>query len=112
MDEVWRRASSEPTVRDVASALPDRAYTTVATVLDRLVRKGILSRRKDGRAMRFSPAGGRDVHTALLMRETLESAGDPLPALVEFARTLSGDEAAALRRALDVPTERDRPPRA
>ncbi len=60
-----------------------------------------MSRRKDGRAMRFAPVGGRDVHTALLMRQTLESAGDPMPALVQFARTLSPDEAGALRNALD-----------
>jgi predicted transcriptional regulator len=73
----------------------------VATVLDRLVHKGIVNRRKVGRAMRFSPAGGRDVHTALLMRQTLESAGDPMPALVQFARTLSFAEAEALRNALD-----------
>jgi predicted transcriptional regulator len=101
MDELWLRASSEPTVREIANALPDYAYTTVATVLDRLVHKGIVSRRKDGRAIRFSPVGGRDVHTALLMRQTLESAGDPMPALVQFARTLSPDEAEALRNALD-----------
>lgn len=101
MDELWKRASSEPTVREIADALPDYAYTTVATVLDRLVHKGIVSRRKDGRTIRFSPVGSRDVHTALLMRQTLESAGDPMPALVQFARTLSPDEAEALRNALD-----------
>lgn len=101
MDEIWQPSSSEPTVREIADALPDYAYTTVATVLDRLVHKGILSRRKDGRAMRFSPVGSRDIHTALLMRQTLESAGDPMPALVQFARTLSSAEAEALRTALD-----------
>ena len=101
MDELWQRASSEPTVREIAAALPAYAYTTVATVLDRLVHKGILSRRKDGRAMRFAPVGSRDIHTALLMRQTLETAGDPMPTLVQFARTLSSAEAEALRTALD-----------
>ncbi len=103
MDEVWQQAVSEPTVRDIADTLPEYAYTTVATILDRLVGKGLLVRRKDGRTVRFSPAGSRDVHTALLMHETLEAAGDPVPTLVQFARTLSPVEAEALRRALDGP---------
>ena len=102
MDQLWQRAPSEPTVRHVADALPEYAYTTVATVLDRLVHKGLVDRRKDGRAMRFTPKGSRDVHTALLMYQALESAGDPTPALVRFAHTLSHGEAEVLRKALDT----------
>jgi predicted transcriptional regulator len=36
------------------------AYTTIMTVLDRLVRKGKLSRRKAGRAFYYSPETPRD----------------------------------------------------
>jgi predicted transcriptional regulator len=59
MDEVWRR--EEVSVRDIFRAFDERmAYTTLMTTLDRLHKKGLLSRRKDGRAFlyfaRVSPA--------------------------------------------------------
>ena len=49
----------EGTVRDVAKALAPRqsfAYTTVMTLLERLVRRGQLTRRKVGRSFLYSPA--------------------------------------------------------
>jgi predicted transcriptional regulator len=47
--EVWR--IGEVSVRDVYRALDERvAYTTVMTTLDRLFKKNLLHRRKDGRA--------------------------------------------------------------
>lgn len=58
MREVWRL--KEASVRQVADALAEKiAYTTVMTTLDRLYKKGLLERRKDGRAFlyaaRFTP---------------------------------------------------------
>lgn len=54
MDEVWRQ--KEVNVRQVADAFDQRlAYTTVMTTLDRLYKKGFLSRRKAGRAFLYSP---------------------------------------------------------
>jgi predicted transcriptional regulator len=53
MDEVWRR--EEVSVRDIFRAFDERmAYTTLMTTLDRLHKKGLLSRRKDGRAFLYS----------------------------------------------------------
>ena len=49
----------EGTVRDVAGALAPRkafAYTTVMTLLERLVKRGHLSRRKAGRSFVYKPA--------------------------------------------------------
>ncbi|HVL69328.1 MAG TPA: BlaI/MecI/CopY family transcriptional regulator [Vicinamibacterales bacterium] len=44
-------------VRDVQARLPRQvAYTTVMTTLDRLFKKGVLSRRRAGRAFRYSSA--------------------------------------------------------
>ncbi len=97
---VWDLPDPEPTGREVADALPAHAYTTVATVLDRLVNKGILSRRMDGRSIRFVPIGVRGAHTAVVMRQALAADGDPSAALVCFAGTLSSSEAAVLRDAL------------
>lgn len=54
MREVWRL--KEVSVRQVADAFREQiAYTTVMTTLDRLYKKGLLERRKDGRAFLYSP---------------------------------------------------------
>jgi BlaI family transcriptional regulator, penicillinase repressor len=63
-------------VRDVReSVAPSRAlaYTTVMTVLDRLARRGIVTRRKSGRAFVYAPAVSRDAMRRLALKEFLES---------------------------------------
>ena len=58
IDVVWRRGSA--TVRDVQRDLPERpAYTTVMTTLDRLYRKGLLTRTKASRMFVYSAAQSR-----------------------------------------------------
>jgi predicted transcriptional regulator len=42
------------TVRHIRRALPELAYTTIMTTLDRLYRKGLLLRHKDGRAFAYA----------------------------------------------------------
>ena len=54
MDEAWRRG--EVSVRDVHERFAGRvAYTTVMTTLDRLYKKRLLDRHKDGRAFLYAP---------------------------------------------------------
>ncbi len=54
MDVLWNR--SEGNVRDVIQLLArPLAYTTVMTTLDRLYKKGLLSRRKFERAFIYAP---------------------------------------------------------
>ena len=54
MNEVWKR--KEVSVRDVELAFGERiAYTTIMTTLDRLFKKGLLKRRKEGRAFLYAP---------------------------------------------------------
>lgn len=54
MEELWRHG--EMSVRDVHQAFDERsAYTTLMTTLDRLHKKGLLNRRKHGRAFLYSP---------------------------------------------------------
>jgi predicted transcriptional regulator len=48
------------------------AYTTIMTVLDRLVRKGKLTRRKVGRAFVYSPQTSRDTMRRAAVRELLD----------------------------------------
>jgi predicted transcriptional regulator len=63
MDTVWR--GGDFSVRDVLGQLEKpAAYTTVMTTLDRLYKKGLVARRREGRAF---------VYTAALERHELEA---------------------------------------
>jgi len=54
LEETWR--SGEVSVGEVQRAFGERvAYTTLMTTLDRLYKKGLLSRRKSGRAFLYTP---------------------------------------------------------
>lgn len=101
MEILWETEDREMTGRQVADELPEYAYTTVATVLDRLTHKGVLKRRMDGRTIRFAPSGSKGSHTAVLMHHALAADSDPDEALVRFAENLSENEAGVLRRALN-----------
>jgi predicted transcriptional regulator len=58
LNETWCRG--EASVRDIHSAFDGRvAYTTLMTTLDRLFKKRLLARRKDGRAFLYAPAVSR-----------------------------------------------------
>lgn len=102
MEVLWARA--EPaTVRAVHEGLADRglAYTTVMTVLTRLAAKGVVRRKRSGRAWLYAPAASREEYVAELMLEALEMTGDRDSALVRFAESMTNDEAEALRKALE-----------
>ncbi len=110
MEVLWSRPDTELRVRDVADVLPEYAYTTVATVLNRLVHKGVVHRRMEGRAIRFTCVGTPGSHTAVLMHEALAVDRDTEAALLRFAETLSRSEADVLRRALNVVERKARNP--
>lgn len=102
MECLWQ-ASGPLSVRDVHDALPERdlAYTTVMTVLDRLGRKQLVARVRDGRAYRYTAVHRPEVLAAELMRDALDTAGEArAAALVQFTEQMSPDEAEALREAL------------
>jgi len=59
MDALWARGTS--TVRELLEAdCRDLAYTTVMTTLDRLYKKGLLTRTEEGRAFRYAPRYSRE----------------------------------------------------
>jgi predicted transcriptional regulator len=103
MEVLWAKPGRELSGRNVADALPDYAYTTIATVLDRLTHKGLVRRRMNGRVIQFTATDTRAANTAMLMREALESTSDPDAALVCFVEGVSHAEAEVLRHALDHP---------
>ena len=59
LEQAWQRG--EVSVRDIYLAFEERvAYTTLMTTLDRLYKKQILDRHKDGRAFLYSPSVSRE----------------------------------------------------
>lgn len=65
----------EGTVHDVREVLAERrnlAYTTVMTLLDRLARKGTVSRVKSGRSFLYAPAVEREALRQAAVRELVD----------------------------------------
>lgn len=63
LESLWSRAASA-SVRDLQPDFREIAYTTLMTTLDRLYRKGVLERTKQGRAF---------IYSARLSRQEFES---------------------------------------
>ena len=77
-------------VQQVVALSRPLAYTTIMTVLDRLVRKGKLTRRKVGRAFIYSPEASRDSMRRAALRELLDGFFDGSEAeLLEFLRPVA-----------------------
>jgi BlaI family penicillinase repressor len=72
--------------RIVAESRP-LAYTTVMTVLERLARRNVVSRRKSGRAFVYAPHMSRDSIRRLALKEFVDGFFDGSPEkLAEFLR--------------------------
>ena len=101
MDVMWKGAGEFVLVREVQALLPgDPAYTTVMTVMSRLYDKGLLRRRRSGRAWSYRPALSREAFVASTMADALDVANDRRAALLHFVADLRPEEADALRRLL------------
>ena len=59
-------------VQQIVAESRPLAYTTIMTVLDRLVRKGMLARRKVGRSFAYVPQATRDAARRAALRELLD----------------------------------------
>jgi predicted transcriptional regulator len=101
MEVLWDRGTPV-LVRDVVQALAARrlAYTTVLTVLDRLEKKKVVWRRRDGRAWRYEAVSSREGYIAQLMLDALDLTGDRSAALTRFALSVSEPEVEVLSKAL------------
>src|SRR6478752_4751726 len=108
MDVLWSTADSHPegrTVREVHDAIGiDRglAYTTLMTVLERMAKKDLVSRERDGRAWRYTPASTRAALTSESLHPTLgELAGETRrSALLHFPAESTPEELDELKAAL------------
>ena len=117
METLWSAGDGWLTVREVHGQLSegrDIAYTTVMTVLDRMTRKRIVEREREGRAWKYRPAQSRGEMTAEVMRQALgefaEEANprDRAAALVAFVGEASESDRQALREALTELERRNR----
>lgn len=105
MEIIWR-ANRPLAVRDVARQLrtkPALAYTTVMTTLDRLFKKELLAREKEGTAFIYRPAMSRDEYHQKIVEETVtslieKSAMPVLAAFVDAAATVDEENLARLEK--------------
>lgn len=88
MEIHWTQMNHELTVRQVADHFPDHAYTTVMTVLTRLVAKGFLIESKRGRLNTFRARAPREDYITTLIMEALSSTSDRKAVLTRFAEQL------------------------
>ncbi|WP_316766926.1 BlaI/MecI/CopY family transcriptional regulator [Streptomyces sasae] len=78
----------------------DLAYTTVMTVLARLLAKDAVTRRREGRSFLWTPAADGAGLAALKMRRVLDGEQDRQAVLASFITTLPKDDEQLLRRLL------------
>src|SRR2546423_13542866 len=104
MEQLWH--SGEAPVRAVMDALNDRAtkpraYTTYMTIMARLHKKGLLSRRREGKTDYYAPEYARDDYLALRSQSEVAALVDQYGdvALSHFAQQMSELDPAR-RRAL------------
>ena len=79
----------------------DLAYTTVMTILVRLLDKGMVDRERAGRAYAYRPRQSREERAAQRMSDLLAATGDRSVVLSQFVASLPPEQLAELRRALD-----------
>ena len=110
---LWQRG--EATSREVREALmPFRslALTTVATLLSRLEKKGVLDHRRQGRAHVFRPTVTQSEVRRNMVRELAENLFDGKPSqLVShllISANLDADEVRYMRQAFDEASVRGR----
>lgn len=102
LEILWRDegAVSPAEVRDRLDG--DLAYTTVTTVLSRLVDKGLVQRTRQGRGFVYAATVSEADLTAARMRTALAATTDRVATMSRFVDGLSKKEAAALRAALEA----------
>lgn len=78
----------------------DLAYTTVVTILSRLHAKGVLERRKQGRAFVYTPVADEPGLAARRLAKLLDAEPDRAAVLARFVSSLPESDEELLRRML------------
>ncbi len=96
MDVLWVHGPA--TVREVIGHLPsDPAYTTIATVLGNLGRKGLVTASRDNHSTRYAARLTRHQHEAELMQQVLRASRDRAASILQFVDTMPDSDLALLR---------------
>jgi len=100
MDTLWRDGPGS--IRQVIVSLGhNHAYTTIATVLGNLERKGLVQAlRGPGRSVTYDPISTREQHAAKLMGQALDSSGNRAGSIRYFVQSMSPDDVDLLREFL------------
>lgn len=101
MAVAWRLGSG--TVEQIRDGLPasyQGAYTTVQTVLNRLVRRGLLTRSRSGRSYVYRPQLTEAEYLSQAIARTFATASSDTrhAALAQFVGALQDDELSELKR--------------
>ncbi|WP_327347592.1 BlaI/MecI/CopY family transcriptional regulator [Streptomyces europaeiscabiei] len=78
----------------------DLAYTTVITILTRLLAKGAVTRERSGRSFAWTPASDQAGLAAHRMRRVLDGESDREAVLASFVTSLEPDDERLLRELL------------
>ncbi len=112
MDVIW--TLDEPSVSDVCAQLgKDHNYKTVMTVMNRLVEKQVLVRRRVGRAYRYAPRDSREDFLARVSQTVVEGLLEDFGelAIAQFVSAvdrIDPDQLAELRALIDARMEQER----
>jgi predicted transcriptional regulator len=94
LETLWGR-DTPASVRDLRPDFPEIAYTTLMTTLDRLHRKEVLTRSKQGRAFLYQPQLSRSEfesgQAAHVLRAALQNGGATLAPLLSCFVDAVGD---------------------
>jgi len=114
MDVLWAHPGAMA-VREVCGRLKSDsppAYTTVMTTLDRLFKKGLLERHKDGTAFLYQTAMTRDEYRRRIVGSTvaglMEQSSDSDPVLSAFVDAAADVDEENLKRLEKLIAERRR----
>lgn len=100
MTYLWATEGSATPAEVHRAVAPDLAYTTVTTVLSRLVAKGQLKREPEGRGFAYRSSTTEAEHRAKLMRDALNDSKDRDGVLSSFVDSLNANDLEELRRLL------------
>ncbi|WP_416975442.1 BlaI/MecI/CopY family transcriptional regulator [Streptomyces sp. 4F14] len=99
--EALRAAEGPATAGWVQERLgSDLAYTTVITILTRLLEKGAVTRERAGRSFAWTPASDQAGLAARKMRKVLDGERDREAVLASFVTGLGADDERLLRELL------------
>lgn len=96
MEVLWDHGPA--TVREVITQLLSTpAYTTIATVLTNLDRKGMVLISRHHRCTRYAPRVSRHEHAARLMEQVLSASRDRAASILHFVESMPAEDLDMLR---------------